>query len=79
MESQSHKRGCLCATHSDRRLREFEVACGRVSTTQGSIRFRGKSVVKLSFCLVNILPFGLFRLNPSHIFYLETGLFHWFS
>jgi len=27
---KSHKHGCLCSTNSDRRIREFGIACGHV-------------------------------------------------
>ena len=29
--SQSHKRGCLCSTNSDRRVYGFRAACGHMS------------------------------------------------
>ena len=42
-----------------------------VNTTIGSYRFREKFIVKLPFYIVNLLPCGLFGLNPPRFFTLK--------
>ena len=78
--SQSHRLEWLYATNSGRKAMDSKLCVVTwVSATRGSIRFRENFIVNTSIYFVDLLFCGLFRLNPSQVFYLEIGQFHWFS